>query len=77
MSNLCDFCTCDNMECPLHPTKHDKGCAPCINKNLVLKEVPNCFFNLLNGAKARKGDTFRDFAQLVISSEHRLSEDYD
>lgn len=26
-------CTCTDLKCPFHPTNHDKGCTPCINKN--------------------------------------------
>lgn len=70
MSNLSKFCTCENLNCPLHPTKHDKGCAPCINKNLRLKEMPNCFFHLVEGADTRSGDSFEDFAKAVYSSSH-------
>jgi hypothetical protein len=66
-SNISKFCTCNNLECPLHPTKHDKGCAPCISKNLRLKEMPNCFFNLVENSEARKGDTFKDFAELIVT----------
>ena len=65
MANLSAFCTCKNTECPLHPTKHDKGCAPCIAKNLKLNEVPNCFFDKVEGSEQRKGDTFADFAYIV------------
>ncbi|MGI6118588.1 MAG: DUF6485 family protein [Bilifractor sp.] len=36
MHNLSGFCTCQNLDCPLHPTRHDKGCTPCISKNLGL-----------------------------------------
>lgn len=61
-----DFCTCDNIACPLHPTKHDKGCSLCIQKNLKLKEIPNCFFHLLENAQQRQGDSFEDFAKLVL-----------
>lgn len=43
--NLSDFCTCKNLAYLLHPAKHDKGCAPCIQKNLKLHEIPNCFFH--------------------------------
>lgn len=39
------FCTCDSFDCPNHPTNHDKGCTPCIEKNLVAGEVPSCIFN--------------------------------
>lgn len=42
-----NHCTCTNLECPLHPANHDKGCTPCISKNLKLKEIPNCFFHLV------------------------------
>ena len=59
------FCTCSNLACPLHPTKHDKGCAPCIAKNLKLREIPSCFFTLVEGASSRSGDRFEDFAALV------------
>ena len=51
MENLSTFCSCTNLACPLHPTKHDKGCTPCIQKNLRLKEMPNCFFNLVEGTE--------------------------
>ncbi|CAK7004240.1 MAG: hypothetical protein DESF_00155 [Desulfovibrio sp.] len=63
-----EFCSCNNLDCPLHPTRHDKGCAPCIQKNLRLKEIPNCFFNLLEGAASREGDSFEHFARQVLGS---------
>lgn len=69
MDDLSKFCTCKNYDCPLHPTKHEKGCAPCISKNLRLHEIPACFFNLLPEEKQRTGDTFRDFAELVLQKQ--------
>ena len=66
MENLSKFCSCKNTDCPLHPTKHNKGCAPCIAKNLKLKEVPNCFFNLVKDGDLRDGDSFEDFANAVL-----------
>lgn len=68
MNNISKFCTCKNMDCPLHPTKHDKGCAPCISKNLRLKEIPNCFFNMIENAEKRTGDSFTDFASLFFEN---------
>ena len=68
MPNLSPFCTCKNKECPLHPTKHDKGCAPCISKNLKLNEMPNCFFDKVAGSEKRSGDSFADFADCVRTS---------
>lgn len=73
MNNVHSFCTCKNINCPLHPTKHDKGCSPCISKNLQLKEIPNCLFNLIENAETRLGDTFEDFSKLVSKKEgHRF-----
>lgn len=66
--NLSDFCTCQNFGCPLHPTKHDKGCAPCIAKNLKLQEIPNCFFQLVKNHETRNGGSFEDFSQLVLQN---------
>ena len=68
MTNLSAFCTCKNTKCPLHPTNHGKGCAPCIAKNLKLNEVPNCFFDRIEGSEKRKGDSFADFAHCVRTS---------
>lgn len=68
MSNLSPFCTCQNTACPLHPTKHDKGCTPCIAKNLKLGEIPNCFFDKLKNSEERNGDSFIDFADAVRKS---------
>lgn len=71
MNGLSQFCTCKNFDCPLHPTKHDKGCTPCISKNLRLKEIPSCFFNLVKNSKNRTGDTFEDFAQLLLAENSK------
>lgn len=64
--NISNFCTCKNTDCPLHPSKHDKGCTPCIIKNLNKREIPNCFFQLVNNHELRAGDSFKDFAALVL-----------
>lgn len=69
MQNLSPFCTCTNLECPIHPTKHEKGCAPCIAKNLKQKEIPNCMFHKLENAESRTGDSYQDFAYLVLENK--------
>ena len=61
-----EHCTCTNYKCKLHPQNHDSGCSPCIEKNLRLREMPDCFFNLIEGAENRTGDTLLDFAKLII-----------
>lgn len=65
MNNLSPFCTCKDLNCPLHPTNHDKGCALCIAKNLKLGEVPNCFFNRIGETEKRAGYSYNDFADAV------------
>lgn len=54
-------------------TMHNKGCTPCISKNLRLKEIPNCFFNIVENADNRMGDTLSDFAKLIMKNEQKLS----
>ncbi|WP_294625039.1 DUF6485 family protein [uncultured Bilophila sp.] len=70
MENLSHFCSCTDLACPLHPAKHGKGCAPCIQKNLRLKEIPNCFSDLAEGLTDRSGDSFTEFANGVLQ-EHK------
>lgn len=71
MENISKFCTCKKLNCPLHPTKHNKGCAPCISKNLHQREIPNCFFNLIENTEDRKGDSFEDFAEIISSNKSK------
>ena len=66
MENLSSFCTCERTACPLHPANHNQGCAPCIRKNLRAREIPSCFFHLIEGSGSRSGDKFEDFARLVL-----------
>jgi hypothetical protein len=59
------FCTCDCLDCKLHPSNHDRGCDPSIQKNLKKGEMPSCFFNLvsddLSGVKELTIDGFVQF----------------
>ncbi len=48
------------------PTKHDKDCAPCTAKNHRLREIPNGFFNMVEGADKHTGGHFEDFARSVL-----------
>lgn len=77
MRNLSPFCTCKDLKCPMHPTNHDKGCAPCIAKNLKLGEVPNCFFNNIGETTDRTGYTYNDFADAVKKQAKRNNEHLD
>ena len=69
MNDLSPFCTCTDHKCPMHPVNHEKGCAPCIAKNLRLKEIPSCFFNKLGMDKKPDAYYFEDFARAVLRDE--------
>ena len=61
------FCTCTDTQCPFNPANHDKGCAPCIAKNLKEREIPSCFFHAAGGDKPTEGWHFEDFAALIAA----------
>lgn len=48
MENQKHFCTCQERNCKLNPCNHDRGCDPCIQKNLKAGEIPSCFFRLVS-----------------------------
>jgi hypothetical protein len=61
------ICTCTNIECQLHPSNHNKGCTPCISKNLKLQEIPNCFFKLVtDDIDTIKDCSLKGFAKKVL-----------
>lgn len=66
MKTAAELCTCRDTKCPLHPTNHDKGCTPCIEKNLARREIPSCFFRALEHPWTKDSYFFRDFAQAVL-----------
>ena len=68
MNNISQFCTCTDLKCPLHPTNHEKGCSLCVAKCLKLREIPSCFFKLIE--KEHIGDSykFEDFAKSVLNN---------
>ena len=59
------FCTCTDTKCPFHPTNHDKGCTPCIAKNLKEREIPTCFFKAAGGENPTANWHYEDFAALI------------
>ena len=72
MDSLSPFCTCADSACPMHPSNHDRGCAPCIAKNLKMREIPSCFFNSLGTETGRGSFFYEDFAEEVL---HRKQPD--
>ena len=69
MQTSYSFCTCTDKQCPNHPTNHQKGCTPCILKNLTLREIPSCFFHILETEHLIEGYSFSDFAELVLEKQ--------
>ncbi|MFP4362987.1 MAG: DUF6485 family protein [Spirochaetia bacterium] len=68
MKEAREHCTCQDTTCPAHPVNHEKGCFPCIQKNLVHREVPSCFFlELTDTLERRKDFSYHAFAELVYA----------
>ncbi len=74
MAEASEFCSCDKLKCPHHPKNHNKGCTPCIEKNLRTKEIPNCIFNLADIEKKHTKDTFEDFAKFKLENNIKSSD---
>ncbi len=66
------FCTYINLDCPYHPTKHDKGCTPCIAANLKTNDIPRCFFEKLG--RTGHDTSFQAFAEIILSLNSDRSE---
>lgn len=62
---LPEFCSCTDLECPNHPSRHGEGCTRCIRKNLECREIPSCFFHSIPVSKPTDGWFYEDFAALV------------
>ncbi len=73
MSSVPPFCTCRDTACPFHPSNHDKGCTPCIAKNLREREIPSCFFRSVGTEKPTPGWHYEDFAALIRAAEEKAS----
>lgn len=71
MSSNVEFCTCTDKDCPFNPVNHDKGCTPCIAKNLKAGEIPSCFFNITDPEKKIDRGAYlrRDFVRVAMEME--------
>lgn len=65
------LCTCKNTKCKLHQINHDLGCTPCIEKNLKMDEMPNCFFDKIDPEHKRKGTKTKDYAEFLLKVKHK------
>ncbi|MDT3843410.1 MAG: DUF6485 family protein [Bacillota bacterium] len=68
MSNISPFCTCTDRKCPCHPANHDRGCSPCVAKNLQQGEIPSCFFKKVNPDEKPDAYFFEDFAKFYLKN---------
>ena len=63
------FCTCPDLKCPAHPKTHDKGCDPCIKKNLEFGEIPACFWGNVSNVTGTTDYSAKKFAEFVIKKQ--------
>jgi hypothetical protein len=70
------FCTCDDLSCKLNPnnpinsTGNVHSCDPCIRKNLKAREIPSCFFLLVNEDMAGVEDfTIDGFVEFYLKNK--------
>jgi len=67
------FCTCDDLTCALNPNNPNSkilGCDPCIRKNLKAREIPSCFFLLVNEDMTGVEDfTIDGFVEFYLKSK--------
>lgn len=59
------YCTCTDLSCPCHPSRHGLGCTPCVEKNLRQGEIPSCFFKKVEGKEKPPAYFFENFADWV------------
>jgi len=61
------FCTCDVMQCEFHPHNLDKGCDPCIQKNLKLGEIPACFWHNISRVAGTTEYSVENFTKFYLA----------
>ncbi|WP_246599248.1 DUF6485 family protein [Clostridium lacusfryxellense] len=56
--------------CKLNPHNHSTGCDLCIKKNLKAREIPSCFFKLVNEDISKlKEFTIEEFVKFFIQNK--------
>ena len=67
--NTAPYCTCTDLACPMHPTRHNRGCTPCVVKNLKQGEIPSCFWRTFTTTKGRSDFSKEAFAKALLEKE--------
>ncbi|HML37063.1 MAG TPA: DUF6485 family protein [Bacillota bacterium] len=64
------FCTCADYDCRLNPHNGAGGCDLCIKKNLREREIPSCFFKLVNEDISNLEEfTFESFVDFFLKNK--------
>lgn len=67
MNNNKHFCTCKDLNCKYNPHNISQSCDLCIKKNLKNKEIPSCFFRIINDdLSTLKEFTFESFVKFFL-----------
>jgi hypothetical protein len=68
-----DYCSCKNLICQYHPSKHDKGCIPCVKICLKDSAIPSCFFRAvseeLRDVEVIPDSSYETFAKLILKEK--------
>lgn len=71
------FCTCDSPDCALHPSHHDKGCDPCMQKNARRGEIPTCLFRAVHDDVSGVNDyTMQGFVNFFTQHQAEYTEKF-
>lgn len=69
MNNNKHFCTCEDLNCKFNPHNKSENCDLCIKKNLINKEIPSCFFRLINDDLSNlKEFTIKSFVDFYLQN---------
>ncbi|MCL2065441.1 MAG: DUF6485 family protein [Candidatus Cloacimonetes bacterium] len=66
------FCSCKQVECEKHPNNHDKGCDPCILKNLELGEIPTCFWINITNVIGKTDYSVENFTKFYLDHKNKI-----
>jgi hypothetical protein len=67
------FCTCPETKYPNQPCNHNKGCDPCIQKNLKFGEIPSCFWSKITGGVVGKTEnSVEEFIKFYLNHKAQV-----
>jgi hypothetical protein len=66
------FCTCTVTQCTNHTNNHNKGCDPCIQKNLNLGEIPSCFWRNISIVTGKTEYSVENFTKFYLDHKTEI-----